>query len=247
MRVADKFPFEIDLSWQADPGAPPLALTSVPTRLAEAKWNINASKNAIGPLTRLRGIAGGARALRKPSAVNDLLRYVLKGRVNRQYRQHGYRVSFSISQSKSVRCRPAPSYPPYRGLIVGRTTNPRSTSSSRNATRQNALLNAPFAPGLEPVSAALRALVTSAVGRAATPARRGGALYDPSDNPVHNRATTDIHLDSWSLDTAPRFRVHGLDTLQNMTSRRCPRSSMAEVAGDGVELDWRMAAPSRTL
>jgi hypothetical protein len=30
----DKFTFEIDVSWQADPGAPPLSLTAVPRPLA---------------------------------------------------------------------------------------------------------------------------------------------------------------------------------------------------------------------
>jgi hypothetical protein len=30
----DKFTFEIDVSWQADPGAPPLSLAEVPRPLA---------------------------------------------------------------------------------------------------------------------------------------------------------------------------------------------------------------------
>ena len=30
----DKFTFEIDVSWQADPGAPPLSLAAVPRPLA---------------------------------------------------------------------------------------------------------------------------------------------------------------------------------------------------------------------
>ena len=35
MRKAPRFTFEIDLSWQADPGSPPLALAAVPVPLAE--------------------------------------------------------------------------------------------------------------------------------------------------------------------------------------------------------------------
>jgi hypothetical protein len=147
--------------------------------------------------------------------MNDLLRYVLKGRVNRQYHQHGYHVfrsAFPSEQVGALADQARRLILPYRGLIRRQDDKPAfneffpGTQFVMNAPL-NAHLSLP--EELEPVSAALRALVTSAALGERLRQLDGEEHYTIHQTILFMTApTTDIHLDSWSLDTVPRGFAH---------------------------------------
>jgi hypothetical protein len=147
--------------------------------------------------------------------MNDLLRYVLKGRVNRQYRQHGYhvfRAAFPSEQVSALADLARHLILPYRGLIRRQNDEPAFNEFFPGTPLvQNALLNAHLSlpEGLEPVSAALRALVTSVALGERLRQLDGEEHYTIHQTILFMSApTTDIHLDSWSLDTAPHGFAH---------------------------------------
>jgi hypothetical protein len=153
--------------------------------------------------------------LRKPSAIDDLLRHVLKGRVNRQYHQHGYHVfrsAFPAEQVSTLADLARRLITPYGGLIRRQDGEPAFNEFFPGTQLvQNAPLNAHLSlpEGLESVSATLRALVTSAALGERLRQLDGDEHYTIHQTILFMSApTTDIHLDSWSIDTAPRGFAH---------------------------------------
>jgi hypothetical protein len=147
--------------------------------------------------------------------LKNFLRDILKGRPYRQYRERGYHVfrsAFPSEQISTFADLARRLITPYDGLIRRLDDQP-AFNSFFPGTRliQNAPLNAHLSlpEGLEPVSAALRALITS-------PAlsERLRQLDGAEHHTIHQTIlfmwvpTTDIHLDSWSLDTVPHGFAH---------------------------------------
>ena len=100
--------------------------------------------------------------------MKNLLRNVLKGRANRQYRKRGYhlfRAAFSPDQIDTIADLANRLIVPYRGEILRQEGGKLAANEFFPDTKiiRNSVFNPhlPLSEALEPLSAALRALITS--------------------------------------------------------------------------------------
>ena len=153
--------------------------------------------------------------------MNNLLRYILKSRANKQYQQRGYhlfRAGFPREQIDMIADLAKRLILPYRGEILRQEGGKLAANEFFPGTQ--IIRNSAFNPHLslsetiEPLSAALRALITSpALADRLRDARRRRALYDPTDTSLLRRSID--RSSPRQLVTghrAPRLLAHGLDT-----------------------------------
>lgn len=159
-------------------------------------------------------LAGHADSLPASSAMRNPLRNLLKG-PSRHYEDRGYQVfrgAFPAEEIGAIADLARRLIPPYRGEI--RRQNGRVEINEFYAGRalvKNALANGHLSlpVGLEPLSAALRALVTAPVL-----AERLGEIDRAEHYTIHQTILfmvspeTDLHIDSWTMDTAPHGYAH---------------------------------------
>ena len=142
------------------------------------------------------------------------LRNAFKSRTYRHYEQRGYQIfrrAFAASEIGAFADRIRQLVPAYDGLIWRHSGNMEFNEFYSPPLVKNALLNAhiTIAAGLEPISAMLRQLVTSRALGDRLQALDGEEHYTIHQTILFLSApATDLHLDSWSLDTAPHGGAH---------------------------------------
>lgn len=144
----------------------------------------------------------------------NVLRHILSP-MERDYQQRGYQVFrkvFPAEQITAVADMVRDLIIPYEGLI--RRNNEQSEFNEffpSSRLIKNALLNAHLTlpSGLEPLSAALRTLITSRALGERLYSLDGEEHYSIHQTILFMSApTTGIHLDSWSIDTVPHGFSH---------------------------------------
>jgi Phytanoyl-CoA dioxygenase (PhyH) len=148
--------------------------------------------------------------------MNNLLRYVLKGRAEHEYQRRGFYVFRKALPPREVQvladsARDLISYP---GAIL-RLNGELSANEFFPGTQlvRNSVLNAhlPITEAMKPVHAALRAIITSPALAARLRELDGAEHYTIHQTLLFFAAqTTSLHLDSWALDTSPRGFAHTL-------------------------------------
>jgi len=147
-------------------------------------------------------------------AVMNVLRKILAPE-SRHYQRRGYQVfrkALPSTQISTIADMARRLIPPYTGALRRQDGNFAANEFFPGTQLvKNSLLHShlPLPDGLEPLSSALHALVTS-------PALDEGLkLLDGADHYIIHQTllffaaqTTDLHLDSWSVDTAPLGRSH---------------------------------------
>ena len=160
--------------------------------------------------------------------MKNLLRNVLKGRANRQYRKRGYhlfRAAFSRDQIDTIADLANRLIVPYRGEILRQEGGKLAANEFFPDTQiiRNSAFNPhlPLSEALEPLSAALRTLITSPALADRLRTLDGAAHYTIQQTLLFFAAqTTGLHLDSWSLDTVPPGFSHTVwIPLQNLDFR----------------------------
>lgn len=145
----------------------------------------------------------------------SLLRHFLPESERRHYEQRGYQVfraAFPSGEIAAIADLARTLVPPYGGEIR-RQDGSFAVNEFFSGTDvlKNSLLQAHLSlpPGLEPLSAKLRALVTSPALADRLQRLDGAAHYTVDQTILFFAAqTTEIHIDSWSVDTAPRGHLH---------------------------------------
>jgi hypothetical protein len=159
--------------------------------------------------------------------MGNMLRYVLNGRANRQYQERGYQVfraAFSADEISTIADLARHLVPFYDGEIR-RQDGQFAANEFFPGTQliRNPPLHAhqSLPVGLERLSAALRSLVTSPALADRLHELDGAEHYTVHQTLLFFAAqTTDLHLDSWSVDTAPLGRSHTVwIPLQNLDHR----------------------------
>jgi Phytanoyl-CoA dioxygenase (PhyH) len=159
--------------------------------------------------------------------MNNLLRYILKGRANQQYQERGYHVfrrAFRPDQIDTIADLATRLITPYGGEIL-RQDGKLAVNEFFPGTQliKNSAFNAhlPISEALEPLSTALRALITSPALAERLRKLDGVDHYHIQQTLLFFAAqTTGLHLDSWSLDTVPRGFAHTVwIPLQNLDFR----------------------------
>ena len=148
--------------------------------------------------------------------MKNLLRYVLEGRADRQYRERGFYVfrkalPFGEVQTLADLARDLISYP---GEIL-RQNGELAANEFFPGTQivRNPVLNAhlPISEAMKPIHAALGAIITSPALAARLRELDGAEHYTIHQTLLFFAAqTTGLHLDSWALDTSPRGFAHTL-------------------------------------
>ena len=160
--------------------------------------------------------------------MKNLLRNVLKGRANQQYQERGYhlfRAAFPRDQIDTIADLANRLIVPYRGEILRQEGGKLAANEFFPGTQ--IIRNSAFNPhlslseALEPLSAALRALITSPALADRLRKLDGAAHYTIQQTLLFFAAqSTGLHLDSWSLDTVPRGFSHTVwIPLQNLDFR----------------------------
>jgi phytanoyl-CoA hydroxylase len=157
--------------------------------------------------------------------MNALLRYVLKDRTERQYQDFGYKVLRGVLPKDRIDALVdiiRHVVVPYQGPLLRQVGRMASHDFFPGTTLiRNPLANAhlPLSQAMEPLESALTAVVTSSQVAEALRKLDGGDHYNIHQTLLFFAAqTTELHIDSWGLDTAPHGFAHTLwIPLQDMT------------------------------
>jgi phytanoyl-CoA hydroxylase len=149
--------------------------------------------------------------------MNALLRYVLKDRTDRHYQDFGYKVLRGVLPRDKVDAIAGivrDVVVPHRGPLLRNTGEiaPHDFFDGTSLIR-NPLANAhlPLSPAMEPLESALTAVVTSPQLAETLRKLDGADHYNIHQTLLFFAAqTTELHLDSWGLDTAPHGYAHTL-------------------------------------
>jgi Phytanoyl-CoA dioxygenase (PhyH) len=148
--------------------------------------------------------------------MKNLLRYVLQGRANGQYKERGFYVFRKALPREEVQALAdlAHDLVSYPGEIL-RQNGELAANDFFPGTQlvRNPVLNAhlPISEAMKSVYSALRALITSPALAARLRELDGAEHYTIHQTLLFFAAqTTSLHLDSWALDTAPRGFAHTL-------------------------------------
>jgi hypothetical protein len=159
-------------------------------------------------------------------AAMNALRHILAPE-SRHYRRRGYQVfrkAFPSSQISAIAEMACRLVPPYAGKL---RRQDGSFAANEFFPGTQLVRNSPLHPhlplpaGLEPLSSALHALVTSSALGERLKLLDGAEHYIIHQTVLFFSAqTTELHLDSWSVDTAPLGRSHTVwIPLQNLDHR----------------------------
>jgi phytanoyl-CoA hydroxylase len=157
--------------------------------------------------------------------MNALLRYVLKDRTDRQYQELGYKVLRGVLPKDRIDAIAEVVrrvVVPHQGPLLRQTGDiaPHDFFPGTTLIR-NPLANAhlPLSPAMEPLESALTALVTSSQLAEALHKLDGADHYNIHQTLLFFAAQrTELHIDSWGLDTVPHGFAHTLwIPLQDMT------------------------------
>ena len=147
--------------------------------------------------------------------MKNVLRHILPGPEKRHYERRGYQVfraAFPPEEIAAIADMVRALVPGYAGEIRRQDgTFAVNDFFPGTTVLRNSLLHAHHSlpDGLEPLSARLRALVTSPALADRLQLLDGAAHYTVHQTLLFFAAqTTDIHLDSWSVDTVPRGHSH---------------------------------------
>jgi hypothetical protein len=144
---------------------------------------------------------------------NPLRRFL--GRTSRHYEERGYqlfRSAFPAHEIDTIADLARRLVPPCRGETLRQSGRVETNEFYPGSTLvKNALANGHLSlpPGLEPLSAALRALITSPAL-----AERLRKIDGAEHYTIHQTIlfvappATDLHIDSWTMDTAPHGFAH---------------------------------------
>jgi len=157
--------------------------------------------------------------------MNALLRYVLKDRTDRQYRDSGYKVLRGVLPTDSIDALAGivrSEVLPHQGPLLRQDGQVAPHEFFPGTTLiRNPLANAhlPISQAMEPLESALTAIVTSSQLAEALRKLDGADHYNIHQTLLFFAAqTTELHIDSWGLDTAPHGFAHTLwIPLQDMT------------------------------
>jgi hypothetical protein len=157
--------------------------------------------------------------------MNALLRYVLKDRLDRQYQDLGYKVLRGILPKDRIDVLAGivrDVVVPHRGPLLRQDAGMAPHDFFPGTTLiRNPLANAhlPISRPMEPLEAALTAVVTCPELADALRRLDGAHHYNIHQTLLFFAAqTTELHIDSWGLDTAPHGFAHTLwIPLQDMT------------------------------
>jgi ectoine hydroxylase-related dioxygenase (phytanoyl-CoA dioxygenase family) len=165
--------------------------------------------------------------------MNALLRYVLKDRTDRQYQDIGYKVLRGVLPKDRIDAIAEivrDVVVPHQGPLL-RNNGGMATHDFFPGTTliRNPLANAhlPISKPMEPLESALTPVLTSPEVADALRKLDGADHYNIHQTLLFFAAqTTELHIDSWGLDTAPRGFAHTLwIPLQDMT----PESGLPSV------------------
>ena len=157
--------------------------------------------------------------------MNALLRYVLKDRTDRQYQNFGYKILRGVlpkdsvdALAENIRHLVLPHQGPllrHDGDVAPHDFFPGTTLIRKPLA--NAHL--PISQAMEPLESALTAVVTASQLAEALRNLDGADHYNIHQTLIFFAAqTTELHVDSWGLDTAPHGFAHTLwIPLQDMT------------------------------
>ena len=158
--------------------------------------------------------------------MNALLRYVLKDRTDRQYQDFGYKVLRGVLPKDRIDALAEivrDVVVPHQGALLRQDGGmaPHDFFFPGTTLIRNPLANAhlPISQPMEPLESALTAVVTSSELAEALRKLDGANHYSIHQTLLFFAAqTTDLHVDSWGLDTAPHGFAHTLwIPLQDMT------------------------------
>ena len=209
-------------------------------------------------LPRWQHSAGPLEEEREAVAMKNLLRYVLRGRADRQYQERGFYVfrqalPFGEVQTLADLARDLISYP---GKILRQNGELAANEFFPGSQIvRNSVLNAhlPISEAMKPIYAALGAIITSPALAARLRELDGAGHYTIHQTLLFFAAqTTGLHLDSWALDTAPRGFAHTLwipasgHDLQVRLALRHPMAPRQGRDGGGTRMDGWWAS-RRTL